>query len=336
LKKIIAYSTCSQLGFMFFGVGLGYYNYALFHLITHAIFKCLLFLCSGSVIHAMGDEQDIRKMGNLCYFLPVTGICMLIGTLSLIGCPMLSGYYSKESLLEASLFTPILGSIIYILGIFSIFLTSFYGVRVIYFCFFNTYGNINKGKLYTITESSFYMLIPMIILSILSIFSGYYIKEILTGPEGLIFMQNSIYYSPSFVVFEAENINDLFIQYLPIMSSIIGVLFVLYYTSTFNFIKKSFGNKNIYVYTSKLKFSIDSIYNIIFSKFIFEEGYIQYKEVDRGILEEFGPTIIFNGINKIITKIFYLFSYGYILHYVLFILFFSIIFVVFELKLIQI
>jgi len=93
LKKIIAYSTCSQLGFMLYSCSLGFYNFAFFHLVTHAMFKCLLFLCSGSIIHALSDEQDLRKMGYLLPFLPLTFTCMLIGTLALTGFPMLSGFF---------------------------------------------------------------------------------------------------------------------------------------------------------------------------------------------------------------------------------------------------
>lgn len=320
LKKIIAYSTCSQLGFMFFGVGLGYYNYALFHLITHAFFKCLLFLCAGSIIHALGDEQDIRKMGGLCFFLPITGVCMLIGTLALIGFPMLSGFYSKDGLLEAALNTPIIGTSVYFLAVFSVFLTSFYAVRVLYFCFYNEEGSITKGNISNIEESPFSMLFPMVVLALLSIFSGFFLKEILIGVEGSIFLQNSIYMSPSSVLFESENMNSLFMQHLPTMAALAGVLCVLVYYSSYNLKKKSYGTKYSLLYTSKLKFNFDSIYNILFSKSSFIFGYIQYKLVDRGVLEKIGPGGVYNGITNLVNRFFHFFSYGYLLHSLLIIL----------------
>jgi NADH-ubiquinone oxidoreductase chain 5 len=136
LKKVIAYSTCSQLGYMVFACGLSNYNVGFFHLINHAYFKALLFLSAGSIIHAMADEQDMRKMGGLINVLPYTYVMVLIGSLALMGFPFLTGFYSKDIILELAFakytFT---GNFAYWLGLISAFFTSFYSFRVIYLTF---------------------------------------------------------------------------------------------------------------------------------------------------------------------------------------------------------
>jgi NADH-ubiquinone oxidoreductase chain 5 len=133
IKKIVAYSTCSQLGYMFFSCGMSNYNVGLFHLFNHAFFKALLFLSMGSIIHALCDEQDIRKMGGILRFLPITYVMVFIGSLSLMALPFLTGYYSKDFLLEFifSVYT-VDSFFIYFLGVFSAFLTAFYSFRLIY------------------------------------------------------------------------------------------------------------------------------------------------------------------------------------------------------------
>jgi|TARA_R110002050_G_scaffold45014_8_gene106985 NADH:ubiquinone oxidoreductase subunit 5 (subunit L)/multisubunit Na+/H+ antiporter MnhA subunit len=132
IKRIIAFSTCSQLGFMMTACGLSNYSIALFHLLTHAFFKALLFLSAGSIIHALQNEQDIRKFGNLIVFLPLSYINMLIGSLALSGTPFLAGFYSKDPILEVGLIYPtILGKFSYLLISIAAFLTTFYSFRLL-------------------------------------------------------------------------------------------------------------------------------------------------------------------------------------------------------------
>jgi len=133
IKKIVAYSTCSQLGYMFFSCGMSNYSVGLFHLFNHAFFKALLFLSMGSIIHALFDEQDIRRMGGLVRLLPITYIFVLIGSLSLLAIPFLTGFYSKDFLLEFvfSMYT-VKSLFIYCLGVFAAFFTAFYSFRLIY------------------------------------------------------------------------------------------------------------------------------------------------------------------------------------------------------------
>ena len=176
IKKIVAYSTCSQLGYMFFAAGVGAYHVAMFHLFTHAFFKALLFLGAGSVIHAFKDEQDIRNMGGVRKQLPYTYFLMLIGTLALTGFPFLSGFYSKDAIIEfAYLRNSSLGNYAAVIGILTAFLTSIYSWRL----FFKTFhGNYNNKKIQIIEthESPIVMLIPLVFLGIGAIFSDIFLK----------------------------------------------------------------------------------------------------------------------------------------------------------------
>jgi len=136
IKKVVAYSTCSQLGYMFLILGLGHFNVSFFHLFNHAFFKALLFLGSGSVIHALLDEQDIRRMGGLFRTLPVTYISFFIASLALAGIPYLTGFYSKDLLIELTFSTFTISSVfIYWLALFSVFFTAFYSTRLLYYVF---------------------------------------------------------------------------------------------------------------------------------------------------------------------------------------------------------
>ena len=186
LKKVIAYSTCSQLGYMIFACGISCYNVSMFHLANHAFFKALLFLGAGSVIHAVSDEQDMRRMGSLVNFLPITYSLMLIGSLALIGFPFLTGFYSKDLILEltqASGYNNLKLSYGYFacwLGLISAFFTAFYSFRLIYLTFLNN-SNIPKPSIKYLHESSILMLIPLFILGVGSIFIGYLTKDLFVG-----------------------------------------------------------------------------------------------------------------------------------------------------------
>jgi len=186
LKKIIAYSTCSQLGYMIFCCGLSSYAVSMFHLSNHAFFKALLFLCAGSVIHAVSDEQDIRKMGSLINFLPITYSVMLIGSLALAGFPFLTGFYSKDFILELSqvfrysnlhLFY---GSFASWLGNISVVFTAFYSFRLIFLTFINNF-NGPRILLNKVHESELLMLLPLIVLAFGSIFVGFLTKDFFIG-----------------------------------------------------------------------------------------------------------------------------------------------------------
>lgn len=186
IKKIIAFSTCSQLGYLVAACGLGNYNYAFFHLVTHAFFKSLLFLSAGTIIHTLGGEQDIRKMGFLRNILPVTYTALLVASLALAGIPYLSGYYSKELIIcSAFVDDSLIGSYSGILLILSAVFTSAYSAKLLYFVFFlkNKDGIPSLISYHKENSEKFisFQTIPLVLLSIMSIFGGYLFKDSIAG-----------------------------------------------------------------------------------------------------------------------------------------------------------
>lgn len=185
IKKVIAYSTTSQLGYMFLTCGLSNYALAFFHLFNHAFFKALLFLSAGVVIHALLNEQDMRRMGGLSFALPITFCCFIIGSLAIMGFPFLAGFYSKDLILELAFGRYLSDSLfVYSLALISAICTAVYSIRLLYMTFLNTPTmyfrymiEISQAK----TEGSFFMLFPLYCLSVLSVFSGYLFSELLVG-----------------------------------------------------------------------------------------------------------------------------------------------------------
>jgi NADH-ubiquinone oxidoreductase chain 5 len=195
IKKVIAYSTCSQLGYMIFACGLSNYHVSLFHLANHAFFKALLFLSAGAIIHSLSNEQDMRKFGGLALLLPYTSIMLLIGSLSLMGFPFLTGFYSKDLILELALTKyTIEGSFAYSLGLITAFFTSFYSFRVFYLTFI--YKNNSFRKVIShVHELPLKMAISLAVLSLGSIFLGYVAKDLFVG-LGTDFWNHSILILP--------------------------------------------------------------------------------------------------------------------------------------------
>ena len=221
LKRVIAYSTCSQLGYMVFACGLSNYSVGVFHLMNHAFFKALLFLGAGSVIHAVSDEQDMRKMGGLKNLVPFTYSMMVIGSLALIGFPFLTGFYSKDVILEVAYgkYT-VTGHYSYFLGSFGAFLTAFYSTRLLHLTFLSK-PNGYKTVLCSAYDSSYSILISLAFLSIPSIFIGYLTKDMIIG-LGTSFWGNSIFIlNENMNLIDAEFI-DLKFKNLPVVLSLLG------------------------------------------------------------------------------------------------------------------
>ena len=181
LKRVIAYSTCSQLGYMVFASGLSNYSVGIFHLSNHAFFKALLFLSAGSVIHAISDEQDMRKMGGLKNLLPFTYSMVVIGSLALTGFPFLTGFYSKDLILEVAYgkYT-ILGYLSYFLGTFGAFFTAFYSTRLLYLTFLTKPTGYRQVISFAY-DSGQNIIIALGCLAIPSIFIGYFTKDMIVG-----------------------------------------------------------------------------------------------------------------------------------------------------------
>ncbi len=177
IKRVVAYSTLSQLGYMTMALGASAYSAAIFHLMTHAFFKALLFLAAGSVIMAMHHEQDIRKMGNLRKYLPITWICFLIGSLALMGLPGSSGFYSKDAIIEAEHYSHLWGAgFAYFCALAGVFVTAFYSTRV-YWLVFHTHERFDDHTRHHLHESPAVVTIPLVLLAIPSVVVGYMTVE---------------------------------------------------------------------------------------------------------------------------------------------------------------
>ncbi len=296
IKKIVAYSTCSQLGYMFFAAGVGAYNVAMFHLFTHAFFKALLFLGSGSVIHAFNDEQDIRNMGGVSKKLPYTYISMLIGTLALTGFPFLSGFYSKDAIIEyAYLSNTILGNYAVVIGIFTAFLTSLYSWRLFFKTFHGSYNN-KKTPIEKTHESPLVMLIPLFFLAVGALLSGFTFKEMFIGNHSSDFWQTSIFFLDEI---KHESIPTWFLFLTPAIV-IISIPISYYYFLSNTSILKEFKNTNLPLYNFlSNKWYIDEFYDILFVKTAKNIGSFFWKKGDLGTIDRFGP----DGISRLIKMI---------------------------------
>ena len=296
IKKIVAYSTCSQLGYMFFAAGVGAYHVAMFHLFTHAFFKALLFLGAGSVIHAFKDEQDIRKMGGVRKKLPFTYIFMLIGTLALTGFPFLSGFYSKDAIIEfAYLKNSSLGNYAASVGILTAFLTSIYSWRLFFKTFHGPYNN-EKISINDTHESPFVMLVPLIFLSIGAVFSGYFFKETFIGHHSNDFWQTSVFFLNEI---KHDVIPLWFLLTTPLIVLIsIPISFYLYIINPK--VLEDFKNTNMPLYDFLLnKWYIDELYIKIFVNPTKKIGSFFWKKGDIGVIDKFGP----DGISKLVKII---------------------------------
>lgn len=301
LKRVIAYSTCSQLGYMVFSCGLSDYSAGVFHLANHAVFKALLFLGAGAIIHAVNDEQDMRKMGGLKNLLPFTYSAMLIGSLALIGFPFLAGFYSKDLILELAYgkFTPV-SHFSYFLGTFGAFLTAFYSTRLLCLTFL-VKPNGYKTVIGFAQETFSYIFVALCLLALPSIFIGFYTKDMIVG-VGSDFFGTAIYNNPKELhVFDGEFI-IFFYKILPVALSILGATlsFVLYnFQPNLLFqLKTSFFGRKVYNFLNK-KWFFDKIYNECFGQFFFKFGYsVSYKLIDRAAFEIMGPT----GLSSVALK----------------------------------
>nr|YP_008474885.1 NADH dehydrogenase subunit 5 [Diddensiella santjacobensis]AGS44125.1 NADH dehydrogenase subunit 5 [Diddensiella santjacobensis] len=315
IKKIIALSTMSQLGIMVVSIGLSYYSASMYHLLCHAMFKALLFMAAGSIIHSIVYEsQDIRYYGSYIHFLPVTYICITIASLSLMAVPGLSGYYSKDIIIETTycIYT-ISGYILYYITLCSASLTTLYSIRLLYLVFFNI-PNSNKYTYYTIQESSYTMLVPMIILCILSIVLGYVTKDIYLGMGSNFY---SILNHNNTILLDMEYTLPTIYKILPLLCTVLctTIVFIVYeYYYSIITIYNSNILRSIYVYANS-KFLIDQILNNIILRSMLYFSMLCNMYVDRGILYIYGPRGLYNAINIMSYNILYNTSYSKISHY---------------------
>ena len=294
IKRIIAYSTCSQLGYMFFAAGMGAYNVAIFHLFTHAFFKALLFLGAGSVIHAFHDEQNIEKMGGVWKKIPLTYALMLIGTLALTGFPLLAGFYSKDAIIESAYFSKSLfAGYAFVIGLTTAFITSIYSWRLIFKTFHGKYNNTMSFE--KVHESGPVMLIPLLLLAVGAIFSGYVFHGIFIG-ENTQFWGKAIF----FLKQTAHGHPPLWLLILipTLVISAIPLSFILFLKR--QDIVEGFINNNKPFYNFLVKkWYFDELYNLIFVKSFRGIGTFLWKRGDVKTIDAYGP----DGVAKVIKNL---------------------------------
>lgn len=309
IKRIIAYSTCSQLGYMFFAAGMGAYNIAIFHLFTHAFFKALLFLGAGSVIHAFHDEQNIEKMGGVWKKIPMTYALMVIGTLALTGFPLLAGFYSKDAIIESAYFSKSLfAGYAFVIGLTTAFITSVYSWRLIFKTFHGKYNNAMSFE--KVHESGLVMIIPLVVLAIGAIFSGYVFHEIFIG-ENTKFWGKAIF----FLKQTAHGHPPLWLLILipTLVISAIPLSFILFLKRkdiVENFIN---SQKPLYNFLVK-KWYFDELYDLIFVRPFRSIGNFLWQRGDVKTIDAYGPDGIARVVKNLSDRASSMQS-GYLYHY---------------------
>jgi NADH-ubiquinone oxidoreductase chain 5 len=323
IKKVIAYSTMSQLGMMVIAVGLSSYNLALFHLVNHAFYKALLFLGAGAVIHAVSDNQDFRKYGGLRAFLPLTYSVMLIASLSLVAFPFMTGFYSKDFILESAYGQFYFSStVVYFIATIGAMFTTLYSVKVLYLTFLtNPNGPLTSYK--HAHEGDIFMSLPLIILAIFSIFFGYIAKDLFIGLGSGFFMDNSLFIHPMHeTMLDTEFAVPVLFKLLPLIFTI-SLSFLAILLSEFlplsliNFKLTRLGY-NIFSFFNQ-RFLIELLYNKYITGFVLKLGGQTTKVLDRGSVELLGPYGLEKGLVNLSRNISSL-DTGVITSYALYIL----------------
>jgi NADH-ubiquinone oxidoreductase chain 5 len=293
IKKVIAYSTMSQLGMMIIAVGLSSYNIALFHLVNHAFYKGLLFLGAGAVIHAVADNQDFRKYGGLRPFLPLTYSVMLIASLSLVAFPFMTGFYSKDFILESAYGEFYFSSIVvYFIATIGAMFTTLYSVKVLFLTFLtNPNGPVINYK--NAHEGDIYMSLPLIILAIFSIFFGYITKDIFIGLGSDFFADNSLFIHPTHeIMLDTEFAVPTLFKLLPLIFtislSVLAIIMSEFLPKSLISFKFSRLGYNIFGFFNQ-RFFIELLYNKYITGKVLKFGGQTTKILDRGIIEVLGP-----------------------------------------------
>lgn len=314
IKKVIAYSTMSQLGMMVIAIGLSCYNVALFHLVNHAFYKGLLFLGAGAVIHAVSDNQDFRKYGGLRSFLPLTYSVMLIASLSLVAFPFMTGFYSKDFILESAYGQFYFSSIVvYWISTIGAMFTTLYSVKVLYLTFLtNPNGPLVNYK--HAHEGDIFMSVPLMILAIFSIFFGYISKDIFIGLGSSFFSDNSLFIHPMHeIMLDTEFAVPTLFKILPLIFTIsltlIAVFFFEFIPKALVYFKLSRIGYNVYGFFNQ-RFLVELFYNRYITDVILKLGGQTTKVIDKGSIELIGPfglekglIVLSRSISKLDTRV---------------------------------
>jgi NADH-ubiquinone oxidoreductase chain 5 len=323
IKKIIAYSTMSQLGMMVIAIGLSSYNVAIFHLMNHAFYKGLLFLGAGAVIHAVVDNQDLRKYGGLISFLPLTYSVILIASLSLVAFPFMTGFYSKDFILESAYGQYHFSSIdVYVIAVIGAIFTTLYSVKVIYLTFLAA-PNGSKNYYKNAHESDIFISLPLVILAIFSIYFGYITKDIYIGLGSGFFADNSIFIHPVHeILIDTEFGVPTIFKLIPLVLTVSFSALAIVYSEFMPNIISNFKLSNLgyYIYGFfNQRFLIEFFYNKFIVNSVLDIGGQTTKVLDKGSIESVGPYgfgIILTKSSKIISSL----SNGVVTNYALYIL----------------
>jgi NADH-ubiquinone oxidoreductase chain 5 len=323
IKKVIAYSTMSQLGMMVIAVGLSSYNLALFHLVNHAFYKALLFLGAGAVIHAVADNQDFRKYGGLRPFLPLTYSVMLIASLSLVAFPFMTGFYSKDFILESAYGNyHFSGTVVYIIATIGAMFTTLYSVKVLYLTFLtNPNGPLINYK--QAHEGDIFMSLPLMILAVFSIFFGFITKDMFIGLGSAFFSDNALFIHPSHeIMLDTEFGVPTLFKLLPLVFtislSILAIVLSEFSSTVLIHFKLSRLGYNIFSFFNQ-RFLIELFYNRYISGVVLKLGGQTTKVIDKGSVEYLGPYGLERGFLNISSNIARL-NTGVITSYALYIL----------------
>ncbi|MGN6551801.1 MAG: NADH-quinone oxidoreductase subunit L [Pararhizobium sp.] len=321
IKRVIAYSTCSQLGYMFVAMGTGAYGAGIFHLFTHAFFKALLFLCAGSVIHAVSDEQDMRKMGGLRKHIPLTYWTMVIGTLSLsgFGIPFTligtSGFISKDAIIEAAFMTssPVAGFAFTLLVIAAIF-TSFYSWRLIFMTFHGE-PRASKEVMHHVHESPQVMLIPLYILSLGALFAGMIFHSSFFGEGYQEFWKGALFTLQSNKIVSTYEDLPAWASIMPFAAMVIGfvVAWYFYIRSPETPRRLAEEHRGLYLFLLN-KWYFDELYDFLFVRPAKRLGTFLWKEGDGAVIDRLGPDGVAARVQDITGRVVRLQS-GYLYHY---------------------
>ncbi|MBT6136750.1 MAG: NADH-quinone oxidoreductase subunit L [Rhodospirillaceae bacterium] len=315
IKRVIAYSTCSQLGYMFFALGVSAYSAAIFHLMTHAFFKALLFLGAGSVIHAMSDEQDMRKMGGIWRKIPLTYSLMWIGSLALAGVPFFAGYYSKDLIIEAAFASgSAVGEFAFWMGITAAVLTAFYSWRLIIMTFHGK-TRASDEVFSHVHESPKVMTIPLIVLAIGAIFSGWLGYDLFAGDA------RADFWGPALLVLEGHDTIEgahhvpLWVKLCPIIAGVLGIgtayWFYMLNPSIPGKLATTF--RPIYLFLLN-KWYFDELYDAVFVRPAMRIGRALWKGGDGAIIDGFGPDGI-SAVARVLAGRAGRLQTGYVYHY---------------------
>src|SRR6476469_6695217 len=313
IKRIIAYSTCSQLGYMFVAMGVGAYSVGMFHLFTHAFFKALLFLGSGSVIYAMHHEQDIRNMGGLWRKIPYTYAVMVVGTLALTGFPLTAGYFSKDAIIESAYASHNPFAVYGFLStVIAAALTSFYSWRLIFKTF---HGEPHDEHHYEAAhESPIWMLIPIGVLAVGSILAGFPFKEVFTGHHGVEeFFRESVKMNPH-ILEDMEHMPHL-LAYLPTVMMLLGAVVAIQFYIRRPYLPVELAKQQPMLYQFLLnKWYFDELYDLIFVRPTKWLGRFLWKKGDGFVIDGFGPDGVSARVLDVTRNVVKI-QTGYLYHY---------------------